>query len=153
MLLVGDRTGLAQGAPLVLQLSPIVSALDWVVGLSTLVGALHLAITIICRLLTDARACRLTLHRWPPEPCQGVCKLYPGMLLLPLAKLMLLAPCILRCFSLSSLALASRNTTHPLYFGRCFFFFRKLGVFEMPEVHGRCEMNRTSVLLLLLNFF
>ena len=31
--------------------------------------------------------------------------------------------------------------------------FRELGVFEMAEVHGDCDMNRPSVLLHLLNYF
>ena len=47
--------------------------------------------------LTDALLSKLILHRWPLQPCQGAWQLYPEISLLPRAKLILLAPCILFC--------------------------------------------------------
>ena len=59
------------------------SSAGWVV-LSTLADIRSLA-------LTDAIACRLIPFRWLHPPCQEVWKLYPGLLPLPFAKLLLLA--------------------------------------------------------------
>ena len=68
---MGDRAGSAQGEPLVLQWSPIVSVSEWVVVSSTFMGLFLLAIVIIWRLLTDASAYRLVLHRWHLRPMPG----------------------------------------------------------------------------------
>ena len=87
---MGDRVGFARGEPLVLQSSPFVSVFGWAVVLSALVGALSLAIAVILVLLTCAPACKPIPRRWV-HPCQGACKLYPRILILPLAKLKLLA--------------------------------------------------------------
>ena len=69
LLPLGDRTDFAKGEPMVLQSSPFVSVFDWVVVLSTLVGALSQEIATIWELLTCVPAYRLTLHRWPLQPC------------------------------------------------------------------------------------
>ena len=41
----------------------------------------------------------------------------------------------------------------PKHASLCLEMFRKLGVFEVTEVHERCDMTRSSVLLRLLNYF
>ena len=89
ILLVGDNTGFVSGEPLALQSR---SVFNWGVILSTLLGALVLAIAIIWRHLTSVLAYELIPRRWPHPPCQEVLNLYPRMLLLPFVKLMVLAP-------------------------------------------------------------
>ena len=86
---MGDKTGFVSGEPLALQSR---SVFNWEVILSTLLGALVLAIAIIWKHLTSVLAYELIPRRWPHPPCQGVVKLYPRMLLLPFVKLMVLAP-------------------------------------------------------------
>ena len=86
---VGDKTSFVSGEPLALQSR---SVFNWEVILSTFLGALVPAVAIIWRHLTSVLAYELTQRRWPHPPCPGVLNLYPRMLLLPFATLMVLAP-------------------------------------------------------------
>ena len=132
----GDRKGFPQGEPLVFRPNPTASVIDWVVVLSTLVSSLSLAIAIILALPTcaPARKRKLRRRRRQPRNCiQESCRFH----LLNTA----LSP-------LSSLTLPEHDS--PLVRVE---FFRKLGVFEMAEVHEGYEKNRSSVPLALLNYF
>ena len=84
-------------------------------------------------------------RRWRLQPRQEVRKLCPGILLLPLAKLVHREHC--------SVSTVIFDVVRPEHDSLLFFLemFRKLGVFEMAEVNESCEMNKPPVLLRLLS--
>ena len=85
---MGD-CGFSRREPPILQSRPFVSGS---LGFYPhLYASFFLAIAILKVILTIALSCKLIQRRWPP-PCLGAWILYPRILLLPHAKVMLLAP-------------------------------------------------------------
>ena len=89
------------------------------------------------------------LRRRSLQPCHGVWELYPGMLLLPYAKLLVFAP---ECCFAFTVVFDVVFPEHDSPFA-CFEMFGKLGVFQTAENHEGCEMNRSPVFLRLWNYF
>ena len=92
----GDRAGYVQEKPLVLQSCSTGWVFNWVVVVSILVGILSPIISAIWERPTHVLACMLTLRRWLLLSYQEIWKSCPGIVLLPLEKLMRLAPRRLR---------------------------------------------------------